>query len=108
MQCGTSPVWSQRIRQALAANQDVETIQASFVAEFGTVVLMAPPAEGFNLVGYLLPGVAILTAGMFVGLLVRGGVTRQALAPVEQLTDEEDERLRAAMRQLDEAEGPDW
>ena len=108
MQCGTSPVWSQRIRQALAANQDVETIQASFVAEFGTAVLMAPPAEGFNLVGYLLPGVAILTAGMFVGLIARGGTTRQALAPVERLTDEEDERLRVAMRQLDEAEGPDW
>ena len=108
MQCGTSPVWSQRIRQSLVANQDVEAIQASFVADFGTVVLMSPPAEGFNLLGYLLPAVAILTAGMLVGLIARGGATRQALAPVEQLTDEEDERLRAAMQKLDEAEGPDW
>jgi len=108
MQCGTAPVWSLRIRQALEAGQDVEPIQASFVADFGTAVLMSPPAEGFNLVGYLLPGVVLLTAGMFVGLIARGGTTRQALAPVEQLTDEDDERLRAAMRRLDEAEGPDW
>ncbi len=108
MQCGTSPVWSVRIREALEAGQDVEVIQAGFVADFGGAVLMSPPAEGFNLVGYLLPAVAILTAGMLVGLVARGGTTREALAPVEQLTDEQAERLRSAMRKLDEAEGPDW
>jgi cytochrome c-type biogenesis protein CcmH/NrfF len=108
MQCGTSPVWSLRIREALEAGQDVEVIQAGFVADFGGAVLMLPPAEGFNLVGYLLPAVAILTAGMLVGVVARGGATREALAPVERLTDEQAERLRSAMRKLDEAEGPDW
>ena len=32
---------------------------------------MSPPAEGFNLVGYLLPSVAIVVAGMFIGLFLR-------------------------------------
>lgn len=108
MQCDTSPVWSVRIREALEAGQDADVIQAGFVADFGGRVLMLPPPEGFNLVGYLLPAIAILTAGMLVGLVARGGTTREALAPVEQLTDEQAERLRSAMKKLDEAEGPDW
>ena len=40
-------------------------------------------ADRLNLVGYLLPAVAILTAGMLVALIVPGGTTLQALAPVE-------------------------
>ncbi len=108
MQCGTSPVWSQRIRDSLAAGESVDVIQASFVADFGTQVLMLPPLEGFNLLGYFLPGVAILTAGMLVGLVIRGGATREALVPITRVTDEDAARLRAAMHKLDEAESPDW
>jgi cytochrome c-type biogenesis protein CcmH/NrfF len=108
MQCGTSPVWSKRMRESLAAGESVDAIQASFVADFGKTVLMSPPPEGFNLVGYLLPSVAIVLAGMLVGLLVRSGGRGERLAPVEQLSDEDAERLQAAMRQLDEEESPDW
>lgn len=109
MQCVVSPAWSQRMRQQLEAGESVEAIQASFVAELGPSVLMSPPAEGFNLVGYLLPSVAIITAGMLIGLIVRGGASRRKwAAPVTELTEGEAERLRDALRQLDEAEGPDW
>jgi cytochrome c-type biogenesis protein CcmH/NrfF len=108
MQCGVSPGWSQRIRDALAQGQSVETVQAGFVSEFGLTVLMAPPAEGFNLVGYLLPAFAILTAGVLVGLSARAGPRTATPAPVTQVTDADAERLRAAMRTLDEAESPDW
>ena len=109
MQCGVSPVWSERIRRSLDAGESPEAIQASFVAEFGTSVLMAPPAEGFNLVGYLLPSAAIIAAGMFIGLFLRGRAAgREGLAPVTELGEEDAERLRDALRQLDEAEGPDW
>jgi cytochrome c-type biogenesis protein CcmH/NrfF len=108
MQCGTSPVWSKRIRDSLAAGESVDAIQASFVSDFGLQVLMLPPAEGFNLVGYLLPALAIVTAGMMVGLVARGGAGREAPAPVGVLSDEDAERLRAAMQTLDEAESPDW
>jgi cytochrome c-type biogenesis protein CcmH/NrfF len=108
MQCGTSPVWSQRILRSLEAGESPEAIEAAFVAEFGTTVLMAPPAEGFNLVGYLLPAVAIITAGMLIGLIVRGGAVRPETVGVRQLDDEEAARLAAALRALDESEGPDW
>lgn len=69
---------------------------------------MMPPAEGFNLLAYFLPAIAILTAGMLVGIIARGGTTQEALAPVDQLTDEDAERLQAALQKLDEEEGPDW
>lgn len=108
MQCGTSPVWSLRIRRSLEAGESVEAIQASFVADYGTRVLMLPPAEGFNLLGYFLPMLAIVAAGALVGMVARGGSTREAIAPVGELSEAERERLEAAMRKLDEDESPDW
>ncbi|MDH3270636.1 MAG: cytochrome c-type biogenesis protein CcmH [Gemmatimonadota bacterium] len=108
MQCGVSPGWSQRIRTSLEAGESVEAIQASFVADYGTTVLMMPPAEGFNLLGYFLPAMAILAAGAMVGIVARGGATRAALEPVSELSAAESERLRAAMEKLDEDESPDW
>jgi len=109
MQCGESPVWSERIRQSLAAGQTPEAIEASFVADFGSTGLMAPPAEGFNLVGYLLPSVAIVMAGVFIGLFVqrRSGMGPRP-APVTELGEKDAERLRRELQKLDEAEGPDW
>ena len=71
---------------------------------------MTPPPEGFNLVGYLLPALAIVTAGMLVGLVVRGGTRRATVevVPVREVSAEEEERLREAMKEMDEAESPDW
>lgn len=111
MQCGTSPVWSERIRRSLAAGETPEAIEASFVADFGPTVLMTPPPRGFNLVGYLLPAATIVAAGMLIGLLVRRGAAgRPRLAAVTggELAEADAERLRAELRKLDEAEGPDW
>lgn len=108
MQCGTSPVWSQRIRASLEQGDSVEVIQAGFVSDFGKAVLLAPPVEGFNLVAYFLPVLGIVTAGMLIGLLTRGGTRREDLVPVEAVSDEEAKKLQDAMRKLDEMESPDW
>ena len=108
MQCGTSPGWSERIRRDLEAGQTPEAIQASFVADFGTQVLMLPPPEGFNLLGYFLPAATILVAGALIGLVARGGMKRERLAPVTEIDDEDAERLRTEMQKLDQAESPDW
>ena len=109
MQCGTSPVWSQQILADLEKGMTPEAIRASFVAEYGPTVLMAPPPEGFNLVGYLLPSIALIGAGMLVLLVIRKGSSRQLeVATVEQVSDEEQARLTAAMRSLEQEESPDW
>lgn len=109
MQCGTAPVWSVRIREALERGESVEAIQAGFVADFGTAVLMAPPREGFNLVGYFLPAVGIITMGMLVGLLIRNGSAgRQRPVGVTRLDERDEARLRDALRKIDAEESPDW
>jgi cytochrome c-type biogenesis protein CcmH/NrfF len=109
MQCGTSPVWSQQILADLENGMTPEAIRASFVAEYGPTVLMSPPPEGFNLVGYLLPSFALIGAGMVVLVLIRAGASRQTeVAPVRDVSDEEQARLSAAMRSLEDEESPDW
>ena len=69
---------------------------------------MLPPAEGFNLLGYFLPAAAILSAGMLVGLVARGRATQESLAPVSDISPEQQARLRSAMQSLEESESPDW
>lgn len=109
MQCGTSPVWSEQVRADLEKGMTPEAIRASFVAEYGPTVLMSPPAEGFNLVGYLLPSFALVTAGMLVLMVIRSGSSNKVeVATVEEVSDEEQARLDAAMRGLEEGESPDW
>ena len=109
MQCGTSPVWSQRILAELEEGRTPEAIKAGFVTDFGAAVLMAPPAEGFNLLGYLLPGTAILTVGMLVGLAIRRNSNRhEGLEPAVTPSPEEQSVLEAELRSLKEEEESSW
>lgn len=53
-------------REVLALHQKGLTAQQildAFVAKYGEKALMAPKPQGFNLAGYLVPGVAIAAAG---------------------------------------------
>jgi cytochrome c-type biogenesis protein CcmH/NrfF len=52
--------------QGLSAQQVLD----AFVAKYGEKALMAPKPRGFNLAGYLLPGVAITTAGAALTWLI--------------------------------------
>jgi cytochrome c-type biogenesis protein CcmH/NrfF len=108
MQCDTSPGWSQRIREEIEAGRSTEEIQAGFVADYGGQVLMAPPPEGFNLVGYFLPALTILAAGTLIAMIVRGNTRRAGVVPITDIPDEDAERLRAEWQRLDQAERPDW
>ena len=58
-----------RVEQALAEGKTAGEILQEFAAEYGVQVLAVPPAEGFNLLVWILPG----AAGGF-GLLLVGGV----------------------------------
>ena len=67
---------------------------------------MAPPKEGFNLAGYLLPGFAIIVAGFFlVRTLRRWTRDAEAAAPARTLppnaTPAELERLHRELDRLD-------
>ncbi len=72
--CTTSPALH---REIVALHQDgatAEEIIATFVEEYGEEALMAPKPEGFNLAGYLVPGIVVtLLAGLLTWRLVRTG-----------------------------------
>lgn len=75
--CGVSPEMHRQVLGMWDSGQTAEEIIAAFVAEHGEAVLMAPPKEGFNLVGYAMP-FAAMTAGLAVLLLFLRHHTRRA------------------------------
>ncbi len=77
--CTVSPALH---RQVVALHENGATpdqIIDAFVTEYGEEILMAPPPEGFNLAGYLVPGLAITAAGTLLAAIL---MRRQAAAPV--------------------------
>ena len=76
-----------------------------FVNVYGLSALMAPPKEGFNLVGYLVPGLAIAIVAVLIALTLRRW--KKSAAPAAtwgptvvppSASDEEMRRLDAAVR----------
>jgi cytochrome c-type biogenesis protein CcmH len=78
--CQYSPALHKEVVDLRAAGKDPEEVVAAFVAKYGEQILMAPPAEGFNLAGYLVPGAAVLVAGSVIGLVL---LRRARAAPPE-------------------------
>ena len=91
------------IRERIAAGQSKDEIKDALVAEFGPEVLAVPETEGFDLAAWLVPGAAIVIAGVaiFVGLRRwrRAGRTTEeggsAEARADELDPEESRRLDA-------------
>ena len=108
MQCGESPAFTQRIMRALEAGESEEMILAGFVADFGPQILLSPPREGFNWVGYVMPWVAFVFSGILIGFFLRRNVKHgPERAPVvsSDVSDEDWERLRKEMKA---AEKENW
>jgi len=96
-------------REVLALRDEGKTAQEildAFVAKYGEQALMAPPKEGFNWAGYLLPGIAITIVGAAITwvLLRRQRVPAPVAGAARDATDlsaDENARLRAALDRLE-------
>lgn len=100
MQCGESPVWSQRILMELRQGRSDDEIVSDFVDEFGEVVLMAPPARGFNLLAWVLPVGALLTTGLVIGLALRR-TSGPAAVPADGVSPEGWAKIEEELKKLD-------
>ena len=83
-----------------------DEIYEFYVAQFGAQVLAAPPAEGFNLLGWILPFVALgLGAGVVVAAYrrLRGVDAQTALgSQAERTLDPQlQERIQRELADLD-------
>ena len=69
--CPSAPVMRTQLLNRMRAGDSDEQVIASMVGRFGEVALSQPSAEGFNLVGWVMPFVALLA-----GLILLQGVMR--------------------------------
>lgn len=101
--CAVSPAMHGDVMGLVAGGYGATEILAAFRQVYGARVLMAPPREGFNWLGYLMPFAAILTAGLVVARVIGRWRERTALEPSPAVaagdaTPAELEALEAAVR----------
>ena len=106
--CTFSPALHQEVMTMYSEGKTPEEIIAAFVEREGEAILMAPPAEGFNLTGYLVPGTVMLAGVLgLTGWVMRrrkavAGAGQDSVAlPAEVVTPDDDQRERLR-RALDE------
>ena len=86
--CPSAVPLRHEIEKQLLEGKDDETIVAGFVTEYGMVVLSSPPATGFNLAAWVMPGFALLI-GLFIVFMMatrwaqRRRLTTAPAAPVD-------------------------
>jgi cytochrome c-type biogenesis protein CcmH len=107
--CTYSPALHREVLALRASGKTAQEILDAFVAKYGEKALMAPEARGFNLAGYLLPGVAILSAGAGLLLFISRRKLRVGRDPVQppapaagRASPEDMERLRQALSELED------
>jgi len=64
--CTVSPSLHREILALHNEGKTADEIIAAFVAQYGDEVLMSPKPEGFNLAGYLVPGIVMVVAGLLL------------------------------------------
>ena len=75
------------IRERLAAGDSPEQVKAYFVEKYGLWILLAPPREGFHLLVWVVPFVALGAGLVLVILLMRRWSRRPAGAGTEPAPD---------------------
>jgi len=91
-----------QVRQDLSAGAEEATILAKLKKKYGTIILVSPPAEGFNLLAWAMPFVA-LAAGLLVvrAVLIRWRRPRRALAPLGPAVDKFRDQIEKEMAELE-------
>ena len=106
--CTYSPALHKEVVGMLGNGKTPQEVIDAFVAQYGQVALMSPPRRGFNLLGYVVPGVALIVAALvLVFVLLRW--TRQARAAEPVVTtvppDATPAELERLQRELDKLPG---
>jgi cytochrome c-type biogenesis protein CcmH len=68
------------VRERLAAGDSPEQVQRYFVERYGEWILLAPPRQGFNLLVWVFPFVAVAVGLVVVAVMLRRWTRRPAVA----------------------------
>jgi cytochrome c-type biogenesis protein CcmH/NrfF len=110
LECSFAVPVRKDVAESLAAGQTGEQILERYKNEYGEKVLSSPVPEGFNLLAWIAPYLAIVTAGvaMFAVLRRRASVATPHLATPSDIASgpppAPDARLGQLQRELDDLE----
>jgi cytochrome c-type biogenesis protein CcmH len=91
-----------QVREALAQGHAIEKILDAFVARYGERILARPTREGFNLLGWILPAVALIVGGLCLWqYLGRHAKNEPRPLPVADSNDPYAQRLEQELREFD-------
>lgn len=103
--CQVSPQMHRDVMALVQGGYDEREILDAFVNAYGERALMAPPRRGFNLLGYIVPGIMIAIGAVVLLIIIRRWqrpAARAAAAPYAgpsiDASPEELRRLEAAIR----------
>jgi len=106
--CTYSPALHQEVMALRKQSRTDDEIVDAFVAKYGESILMAPKPVGFNLAGYLVPGILVTLVALVLAwiLMRRSRVAAVAVAPgvppVRLPSPTDDERLRQALSEVED------
>ena len=106
--CTYSPALHKEVVGMLGNGKTPQEVIDAFVAQYGQVALMSPPKRGFNLLGYIVPGVALMIAAVvLVFVLLRWTRQARAAEPVIAAVppDATPAELEQLQRELDKLPG---
>jgi len=69
--CGVASKSRGEILTSLEAGSSVQQVVDSWVEQFGERILLEPPRQGFNLLGWFLPGAVLLVTSLVLVLMIR-------------------------------------
>ena len=78
--CPSAVPMRQSIEKQLLDGKTDQEIVDGFVGEYGMKVLSSPPATGFNLAAYVMPGFALLVGLFLIGYMASRWAARRKLA----------------------------
>ena len=98
--CPSAIPMRHEIEEKLQAGASDDSIAAGFVKEFGDKVLAEPPATGFNLAAYVMPGFAVLIGLFIVATFATRWSNKRRLsaAPAAPVDPEIRERIERELR----------
>lgn len=102
-EAGFSVQIREKVRTLLAEGKTREEIEAYFVARYGEWILRTPPAEGFNLLIWILPAVGLAAGFWFVWSKSRQWKERDQ-PPAEELQElsaEEEHQILQDLRRYE-------
>ena len=93
----------QELRSMLAGGATETQVVDAFVAEYGERILAAPRPQGFNLLAYVLPAVAVGVGLLVIAFVLRRrGPQTPSVAPPPEIADQVKARFEAELAHFDE------